>query len=92
MPTISAFDLHLWGQGRLFEAHHTFGAHPNRAGSWFRVWAPRADSVSVIGDFNGWDASKHVMKPIGEGDSRLWELFVRGAKEGQHYQFSIQRG
>jgi 1,4-alpha-glucan branching enzyme len=92
MPTISAFDLHLWGQGRLFEAHHTFGAHPNRAGSWFRVWAPRADSVSVIGDFNGWDASKHVMKPIGEGDSRLWELFVRGAKAGQHYKFSIQRG
>lgn len=92
MPKVSAFDLHLWGQGRLFEAHHTFGAHPNRGGTWFRVWAPRADSVSVIGDFNHWDSGANPMQLIGVGMERFWEVYVRGASVGQKYKFSIRRG
>ncbi len=92
MPKVSAFDLHLWGQGRLFEAHHTLGAHPNRGGTWFRVWAPRADAVSVIGDFNGWNPETNPMEPIGSGMSRLWEVYIRGALIGQKYKFSIRRG
>jgi 1,4-alpha-glucan branching enzyme len=92
MPKISPFDLHLWGQGRLFEAYHTFGAHPNRGGTWFRVWAPRADSVSVIGDFNGWNSEAHPMTMSGIGIGKLWEVYVRGASVGQRYKFSICRG
>jgi 1,4-alpha-glucan branching enzyme len=92
MPKISSFDLHLWGQGSLLGAYKTFGAHPNRSGTWFRVWAPRADAVSVIGDFNGWDAAQNPMRPVGSGMERLWEVYVRGAKIGQHYKFNIRRG
>jgi len=92
MPAASAFDRHLWGEGRLEKAYDLFGAHPNKTGTWFRVWAPRADEVALIGDFNDWARGAHVMRPVGDGMGRFFELYVRGAKPGQKYKFSIRRG
>ncbi len=92
MPAVSAFDQFLWGQGRLEDAYRTFGAHANRQGTWFRVWAPRADAVSVIGDFNDWERARHPMKSVGSGMERFWEVYVRGARAGDKYKFSINRG
>jgi len=92
MPTVSAFDRHLWGEGRLLESYRVFGAHPNRQGTWFRVWAPRADEVALIGDFNNWDRAAHSMRAVGTGMERFWEIYVRGARVGQRYKFSIRRG
>jgi len=91
MPSVSAHDCHLWGDARLETAYKIFGAHPGPRGTWFRVWAPRADSVSVIGAFNSWDRHADPMKPVGEGMGRFWEVFVRNAKAGQCYKFSIRR-
>ena len=92
MPAASAFDRYLWGEGRLERAWDLFGAHPNKQGTWFRVWAPRADEVQLIGDFNDWQKGVHVMKPVGEGMERFFEIYVRGARPGQKYKYAIRRG
>ena len=91
MPAVSKFEQYLWGQGKLENAYRTFGAHATRGGVWFRVWAPNADSVAVIGDFNHWDATTHVMRSVGAENGRFWELFVRGARIGQRYKFAITK-
>lgn len=72
-------------------SHRTFGAHPNASGTWFRVWAPRADAVSVIGDFNDWDPEAHPMRAVGEGLARSWEVFVRSARPGVKYKYRVHR-
>lgn len=72
-------------------AHHTFGAHPNASGTWFRVWAPRADAVSLIGDFNDWNPETHPLRPIGEDMSKSWEIYVRNAPPGTRYKYRIHR-
>ncbi len=91
MPRISNYDLYLWGHGELQASHRTFGAHVNRGGTWFRVWAPRAEKVCLIGDFNDWDGEKHVMRPTGEGLARTWEIYVRGARPGMKYKYRVYR-
>jgi 1,4-alpha-glucan branching enzyme len=74
--------------GHLYEK---LGAHPmtvrGTAGTYFAVWAPNARSVSVIGDFNRWDASASRMRSC--GSSGVWERFVPGAQTGQNYKFHI---
>ena len=60
-----------------------------RGGAWFAVWAPHADEVSVLGDFNSWDPAAHPMHRTGSG---CWEVFVRGAKAEQRYKYRIRRG
>src|SRR5262249_7216988 len=78
MPTVGELDLHLAGEGRHEELHHTLGAHPRTiddvSGVSFAVWAPNARSVSVVGDFNSWDGRLHPMRTLGA--SGIWELFV----------------
>src|SRR5439155_11319711 len=65
---ITDFDLHLFGEGTHYRAFEKFGAHRIRVGSavgvHFAVWAPNADRVSVIGDFNGWDGRVHAMRRL----------------------------
>ena len=84
-------DQYLFGQGTHYDIYKKMGAHPvtedGVSGVYFAVWAPNAQSVSVIGDFNGWDPSANPMEkagPIG-----VYETFVPGAKKGELYKFHI---
>lgn len=74
--------------GNNFDSYKWLGAHPAENGTVFRVFAPNADSVSVIGEFNGWTDSP--MSPVENG--KFWELFVEGAKAGQMYKYRISSG
>src|SRR3954451_13487328 len=77
-PTIGELDLHLAGEGRHEEIYARLGAHVREhegvEGTAFAVWAPAAQAVSVVGDFNGWDARLPPMRTLGA--SGIWELFV----------------
>ena len=85
------FPLYLFHQGKNFEAHQFFGAHAFRRGRGhfyrFRVWAPRAKSVSVIGTFNQWDRSCNPMKKISD---TVWEAEIPRLKQFDSYKYSIE--
>ena len=88
----SKIDLSSFHDGINDHAYEFFGAKPYRhkdaVGAIFRVWAPNALSVAVVGDFNSWDRSKHPMQRINEGG--VWELFITNIKEYDLYKFSIE--
>jgi 1,4-alpha-glucan branching enzyme len=74
------------------ELYEHFGAHLRKIGDtegvYFAVWAPNAQRVSVVGDFNGWDGRVNPMRRLlGSG---VWELFLPGVGEGSHYKFEIR--
>ena len=83
--------LELFSSGDAVRAYDFFGAHTvnwdGREGVVFRVWAPNALSVSVVGDFNGWDNSAHFMHRI---DSGSWEIFVEGLKPFELYKYCVE--
>ena len=91
-PSISGFDLHLFGEGRHWHAHRMLGAHPEIrdgiSGVRFAVWAPAAERVSVVGDFNHWDGRVHPMTV--HGSSGVWELFIPGVTDGALYKYEIR--
>ncbi len=89
MPRLTKTDIQRWQEGRHFDSYERLGAHANRAGCWFTVWAPNAEAVSVIGAFNGWDPEAH---PLDRREGGLWEGYVRGAKPGQPYKYRLARG
>ena len=85
-------DQYLFGQATHYDIYKKLGAHPvtqnGKSGTYFAVWAPNAEDVSVVGEFNDWDPERHPMKktgPIG-----VWETFVAGAKVGDLYKFCIR--
>ena len=84
-------DQYLFGQGTNYEVYKKLGAHPTtyrrKKGVYFAVWAPNAQSVSVIGEFNDWDEEASPMKKV--GPIGVYEVFVPGAKIGQLYKFFI---
>lgn len=92
LPTLGELDLYLWGEQKHQRAWNKLGAHPIEmngvAGVAFAVWAPNAASVSVVGDFNGWDGRIHMMRVL--GNSGIWELFVPGLEPGTLYKFEIR--
>jgi 1,4-alpha-glucan branching enzyme len=92
LPTLGELDLHLVGEGRHQALWRSLGAHPREidgtAGVAFALWAPSARSVSVVGDWNGWDGRVHPMRTL--GSSGVWELFVPAAGPGAHYKFEIR--
>jgi 1,4-alpha-glucan branching enzyme len=94
LPTLGALDLHLVGEGSHQGLWERLGAHPREIdgarGVAFTVWAPSARSVSVVGDWNGWDGRVHPMRTLGA--SGIWELFVPGVDEGARYKFEIRGG
>jgi 1,4-alpha-glucan branching enzyme len=91
-PTrLSEQDLYLFNEGSHLRLYEKLGAHPGTrggvAGTHFAVWAPNADSVSVIGDFNGWDRSRHPLRT--RASSGIWEGFVPGVETGAHYKYHV---
>lgn len=91
-PLVSEFDLFLFGEGRNWEIYNKLGAHVREVdgvkGVNFAVWAPNAESVQVVADFNHWDGQSHPMrKHIPAG---VWELFVPGIDAGEKYKFRIK--
>ncbi|MFI5035654.1 MAG: 1,4-alpha-glucan branching protein GlgB [Acidimicrobiales bacterium] len=88
----SAEDVHLFNEGRHFRLHEHLGCHPTVAGGVagcsFAVWAPNADRVAVIGDFNGWDGSANPLAP--RESSGIWEGFVDGAGVGDRYKYRLR--
>jgi len=91
-PTLSDFDLHLFGEGRHWQIYNVLGAHLSEDGDTrgvrFSVWAPHARAVSVVGDFNDWAPQAHPMtlQPYGSG---VWSVFVPGVDAGALYKFAI---
>jgi 1,4-alpha-glucan branching enzyme len=89
-PLLSAFDLHLLGEGTMEQAYERLGAHPQVvdgiAGVAFGVWAPNAQRVSVVGDFNGWDERVLPMRLRSGG---IWELFVPDLPVGTLYKYAV---
>ncbi|HYG69371.1 MAG TPA: putative maltokinase, partial [Anaeromyxobacteraceae bacterium] len=86
------WDRHLWNEGTHHRAYRTMGAHLETvagvAGVSFAVWAPNAQRVTVIGDFNGWNKDSHALRPL--GDSGIWQGFVPGVKAGATYKYHVR--
>lgn len=89
---LSDFDLHLLSEGTQLRAYEKLGAHELRlgetAGVHFAVWAPNAERVSVVGDFNRWDGRVNPMRlllPHG-----VWEIFIPGIGRGEKYKFEVR--
>jgi 1,4-alpha-glucan branching enzyme len=96
MPTLGELDLQLIGEGRHEELWRALGARVRRypsvlgevAGVSFAVWAPDAQAVRVVGDFNSWTSGATAMRSLGA--SGVWEVFVPGVEPGAKYKYEIQ--
>ncbi|MCK5543580.1 MAG: 1,4-alpha-glucan branching enzyme, partial [Desulfobulbaceae bacterium] len=92
LPQLTEYDQHLFKMGTQYKLYEKMGCHPtkidNISGTIFRVWAPTARRVSVIGDFNFWDGRVHQMRMI--QDSGVWELFIPEIRQGDIYKFEIR--
>jgi 1,4-alpha-glucan branching enzyme len=91
-PLLSDYDLHLIGEGTHYRKYEKLGAHvaviDGVQGVHFGVWAPNAQRVSVVGNFNDWDGRRHPMRV--RGGSGVWELFIPGLRENDLYKFEIK--
>src|SRR6185437_11950907 len=89
-PLLSDLDIYLLGEGNHLRLFDKLGAHPlvheGAEGVGFVVWAPNAQRVSVVGDFNFWDGRRHAMRVRGNG---YWEIFVPGARADDKYKYEI---
>lgn len=92
-PMLTCDDLHLFGEGNLKQAYKMMGAHfckhQGVSGVCFAVWAPNAERVSVIADFNKWDGRVHPMRS--HGSSGVWEIFIPNVAEDVLYKFEIRQ-
>ena len=88
MSWLTDDELRRWQYGTYYDSYNRLGAHPTGDGTWFAVWAPHADHVAVLGEFNGWNADAD---PLERTDAGLWQGFVSGARAGQHYKFRLRR-
>ncbi len=82
----SDIPVYLFKQGRNCRAYEFFGSHITGDTTVFRVWAPKAVSVSVVGEFNGWNEESHPMNKIADG---IWELTAEGVKQYDSYKYSV---
>jgi 1,4-alpha-glucan branching enzyme len=89
---ITNYDLHLFASGTHYKIFEKLGAHIIEFGGVkginFAVWAPNAESISVIGDFNGWQPGEHEMKKLNDGG--IWSVFIAGLSEGELYKYAIK--
>ncbi len=91
-PLLGELDMHLFKEGNHYEIYEKLGAHlcelNGHQGVVFAVWAPNAQRVSVVGDFNGWDG--RVLPMRRRVEAGIWEIFVPGISEGTHYKFEVR--
>jgi len=91
-PVLTDFDLHLVNEGNHYRLYQKLGAHfiehHGVRGVGFALWAPNAERVSVIGDFNQWDGRRHPLRP--RGTSGIWEIFIPGLRQGDLYKYEIK--
>ena len=84
-------DLYLFNEGTHYRLHEKLGAHlctlNGLPGVFFAVWAPNAESVSVVGDFNGWDPESHPLSP--KASSGIWQGFIPGLSQGLLYKYHV---
>ncbi len=89
---LTDYDIHLFRQGQHFRLYDKLGAHLVQRdaldGTYFAVWAPNAERISVIGDFNGWKPDVHLLHDRADG-SGIWEGFVPGVGAGAVYKYRI---
>ena len=89
---ISDYDLHLFASGTHYKIFEKLGAHITEIdgvnGVNFAVWAPNAETVCVIGDFNRWQTGRHEMKKLNDGG--VWSVFVPGLGEDMLYKYAIK--
>lgn len=92
LPKLEEFDRFLFNAGTNYKLYEHMGCHltsfGNINGAVFRVWAPSARSVSILGHFNGWDGRVHQLRSLGA--SGVWELFIPGLQENELYKFQIK--
>ncbi len=92
IPSISEYDLYLFNQGRHWHIYRILGAHcveiDGISGVRFAVWAPNAQRVSVVADFNHWDGRRHPMQNM--GNSGVWALFIPKVATDIPYKFEIR--
>jgi 1,4-alpha-glucan branching enzyme len=92
LPTLGPSDLYLFNKGDERKIYDKLGAQlrviDGVAGASFAVWAPNAQRVSVVGDFNQWDGRCHAMRLLDA--SGVWEIFIPGVGQGAHYKFEIR--
>ncbi|HHT72189.1 MAG TPA: 1,4-alpha-glucan branching protein GlgB [Firmicutes bacterium] len=90
----SEYDRYLFHQGTHYQSYAMLGAHlveeNGEAGVRFAVWAPHAERVSVVGDFNSWNGDAHPM--VRQPKSGIWALFIPGLTEGAIYKYEIRTG
>ncbi|WP_123053957.1 1,4-alpha-glucan branching protein GlgB [Clostridium sp. JN-1] len=88
---VNYYETYLFNNWDNFRAYRFLGSRfiklKETSGTIFRVWAPNALKVSVVGDFNNWDGKNHVMKK--QSDTGFWNLFIEGIKEGDLYKYEI---
>lgn len=93
MNNFSELDMYLFGQATHYDIYKKMGAHVHSKdginGVYFDVWAPHAKEVAVIGEFNDWNETSHMMKRLMDPDMGIYELFVPEATPGQLYKFLI---
>jgi len=91
-PILGELDLYLLSQGKHRKLYQVLGAHSRCLngieGTAFALWAPNASHVSIVGDFNGWDARQHPMRKHHEAG--YWDLFIPGVSELSCYKFHIK--
>lgn len=91
LPTLSDLDTYLFNEGTHCRIYEKLGAHfrtiDGVSGVAFAVWAPSAQRVSIVGDFNRWDGRYHPMRFL--GSSGVWEIFIPGLEEGAHYKYEL---
>lgn len=91
-PILGDLDVHLFNEGQHWNIYQLLGAHEREIdgvkGVTFATWAPNAERISVVGDFNEWDGRHHPMRV--RGGSGLWELFIPGLTTGSLYKFEIR--
>jgi 1,4-alpha-glucan branching enzyme len=91
-PVLTEFDLHLFSEGTHYRAWEKFGSHrvtvDGITGVHFAVWAPNAQRVSVVGDFNRWDGRTHPMRRL--VPSGVWEIFIPDLPDGTCYKYEVR--
>ncbi|HKY73468.1 MAG TPA: 1,4-alpha-glucan branching protein GlgB [Nitrospira sp.] len=89
---LTSHDVYLFNEGTHFRLYEKLGAHPMRVhdvdGTYFAVWAPNAERVSVMGSFNDWSKDSHHLRP--RESSGIWEGFIPGIGKGALYKFNIR--